>query len=385
MADAGMWAPVVYGRTLRRDHWWRAMPRGVDRRWLESVVMPVVAGGRGIDRARFLLVRGPGEVCVGVACRARELNADMHRDAAGRELYGFVGWVAPASAAASAPLLADLRASYAQWAGAVYQDCMKDWWEQPEYERTGPQATQPGPVQWPATQPVRRTSLDRQSWAWPAAEGGKVWELVRAARRPAAVSVGWATAAEAQPEHLDGPFHVVADDVDERRVLSFRPPPPPPPVPPPPQAETGKDIAVPSGARHQRNRLKWLVDRLPEPLRQWLFPRTSTTPPPAPQALPAPTRFDPPASIHADPAAAVRADPAAAVRADPAAAVRADPAAAVRADPGTLARPETAPATPKQPRTERRTARTNADFTFGPARPAAPRHPDQEGRGETEG
>src|SRR6266851_2011254 len=95
---AGPWAPVVYGRTRRADFWWRAVPAGLGHRgWLADVVPAAVAGGRLLERPRFLLSRSEDDrILIGVACRAAELSEDMNSHER-RPLYCFVGWVAPAA------------------------------------------------------------------------------------------------------------------------------------------------------------------------------------------------------------------------------------------------------------------------------------------------
>jgi hypothetical protein len=228
--DSPRWAPVVYGRTRHRDQWWQAIPRDVDETWIEPLVMATVAGGADLaDGRRFLLARGSDSVCVGVACRARELSAEMHRDAAGRELYCFVGWVAPTRAAA--PTLADLRASYVEWAGQVYARRMRDEWERPSYEPLQAERTAATATPWPAPRSPSPAAADGRSRAWPPGEADRPWEMVRAATGPAAVSVGWAAAAEARVADVAGPFHIVAEDVAAPRPLPPRPAPPEPKLP----------------------------------------------------------------------------------------------------------------------------------------------------------
>jgi hypothetical protein len=235
-AQTEQWAPVVYGRTLRVDRWWRAVPRDVDRRWLESLVMAVVAGGRRlVDGPRFLLALGSEDRLVGVACRARLLSDRMHSDGS-RELYCFVGWSARRSGGwtPEAPALPDLRAGYRRWAAPVYEDWMERDWERPARDLPGPHDTWPEPAPWIATAPAAsgRLPLDEGSMAWPSREADVIWEEARAAYRPMAVSVGWQATSDPLTEDVAGPFHVLADDVDRPFALELRrraPAPPPPP------------------------------------------------------------------------------------------------------------------------------------------------------------
>ncbi|MFD0748370.1 hypothetical protein ACFQ1L_46315 [Phytohabitans flavus] len=145
------WAPVVYGRTLNADSWWRAVPAGTGTDgWLDTAVNAAVDGGNTLaDGPRFLLSRSHGRLLVGVACRAADLHAEMNQHK-GRALHCFVGWLAPAAAVGGpvAPRLSDLETHYRQWAGELYAKWVGPDWDEHRAKLRGPRPSGPVDVPW---------------------------------------------------------------------------------------------------------------------------------------------------------------------------------------------------------------------------------------------
>jgi hypothetical protein len=263
------WAPVVYGRTRRVDRWWRAVPEDVAGAWLEPQVMGVVAGGRRlVEGPRFLLAQGSTHLLVGTACQARLLSDTMHSDGT-RELYCFVGWVAPRDEAVRAPELERLREEFQAWAVPVYAEWMAHDWNLPPRNLQAPRPTPPEPARWttPAEpKPVVDQWYVGHSHVWPIDAARMIWEGVRAAPHPATVSVGWTAAADGLTDHTDGPLHIVATDVAHYAELPPRPPRPAP-SPPPAQPPRRQQPPPPDVKRRQPHESKkslarWFKDAL---------------------------------------------------------------------------------------------------------------------------
>jgi hypothetical protein len=199
------WAPIVYGRTLAADTWWRALPTELSRHgWLGDLVTALVAGGDQLDRPRFLLARVDQYRVVGVACMARELSLQYAADER-RPLYTFVGWTTQLSDAVP-PALADLEAHYPQWAAPLYQEWVgRDWTTHQSLARE-PHPTDPASPPWPASQPAAAqsthgrdeaiatsmlSSVRQQIEVWPASDRHELWEKGRGTASPFVLAVGW--------------------------------------------------------------------------------------------------------------------------------------------------------------------------------------------------
>jgi ADP-ribose pyrophosphatase YjhB (NUDIX family) len=145
-----VWAPIVYGRTVRADSWWRAVPSGIaHREWLGALVSAIVAGGEHLESPRFLLAHWADHWVVGVACMAAELAPELASDGS-RPLYTFVGWAAPADAGSAPPQLVDFEAEFRKWAGPVYRHWVgRDWQQHPSKVRE-PHPSAAVPTHWPS-------------------------------------------------------------------------------------------------------------------------------------------------------------------------------------------------------------------------------------------
>jgi hypothetical protein len=239
----GEWAPVVYGRTKHADFWWRAVPEGLDHRtWLTDVVLAAVAGDKQLDRPRFLLSRSSDQhILIGVACRVARLSDDMNIHER-RKLYGFVGWVAPASvllnrganpaeSAAPVPALADFQQRWVDWAGPLYRFWIgRDWAEHPSRLRQ-PHASRPDQAPWAQptrpqtgsdaapsdTSPLRGQSRQLKPldvspsgvWVLPGTHADWYWQRALLTPVPYALVVGWTQTSDARRA---GATHICADD-----------------------------------------------------------------------------------------------------------------------------------------------------------------------------
>ncbi|WP_345070377.1 hypothetical protein [Phytohabitans flavus] len=233
------WAPVVYGRTLNADSWWRAVPAGTGTDgWLDTAVNAAVDGGNTLaDGPRFLLSRSHGRLLVGVACRAADLHAEMNQHK-GRALHCFVGWLAPAAAVGGpvAPRLSDLETHYRQWAGELYAKWVGPDWDEHRAKLRGPRPSGPVDVPWTGGQrPVRahRLFADRPDGAVlvaPATERFGLWEAALAASGEATLVTGWGAEGRTR---LRGATHVCVVGLVAPRLERPRPEPAPAPPQPP--------------------------------------------------------------------------------------------------------------------------------------------------------
>ena len=239
--------PVVYGRTLRADVWWRALPPGTSREgWLTGVVNAAVAGGRRLDKGpRFVLSRSGDRLLVGVACQARELDEERNAHER-RPLYTFVGWQLRGGSRAL-PDLAALAAHYAEWASPAYQDWVgRDWNEHPSRVRE-PHDSESVARPWgaggwqPALAdnggPVTLGRNPGQTLLVPHQDRYLVWAIGLQSTRDFTLVNGWDTASDAP---LAGVTHLCAADVTEKRWVRT-PVPQARPVPPPPVTQEKHD------------------------------------------------------------------------------------------------------------------------------------------------
>ncbi len=191
-----VWAPVVYGRTVRADSWWRAAPSGLPYRgWLGDLVAVVVAGGEHLDRPRFLLARWNEHWVTGVACMAAELDTELASDGR-RPLYTFVGWAAPADSAARPPALDQMEAHFREWAAPVYQEWVGLDWNQHASKVREPHASAAQAVLWPDPEPsaAELPGLHPEPGTTeirPASEGSALWQAGTATAEPFVLVVGW--------------------------------------------------------------------------------------------------------------------------------------------------------------------------------------------------
>ncbi|GII87620.1 hypothetical protein Ssi03_56100 [Sphaerisporangium siamense] len=218
--SAGEWAPVVYGRTLHHDHWWRAGPAGPDGLgWVREAVRAVVDRGQDLDLGpRFLIAHRGGPRLVGVACQAAELGAGMDTDG-GRPLYCFVGWLQEARDRSAPPPLGELRARYRAWAGPEYARWVGLDWTLPAHEtpRTHPAPAAPPPwdgtAAGPAPVPLRTGGGVE---LWPPEEAAVLWASAAASAGPVTAVAGLRFSRRARRLGLT---HAAADDVTRRQVL----------------------------------------------------------------------------------------------------------------------------------------------------------------------
>lgn len=161
MSDTGgpRWAPLVYGRTLEADVWWRAVPAGLDPAdWAQAAVTASTYGG-DLAEPRLVFAHRDGWVLVGVACMAAALDESMSRHG-NRPLPCFVGWMAGPDRdartrrrpldAADMPAYAEFAAHWREWAAPVYTSWVGPDWERPRAALGGPHRSEPAPAPWPA-------------------------------------------------------------------------------------------------------------------------------------------------------------------------------------------------------------------------------------------
>ncbi|MFF7457138.1 hypothetical protein [Kitasatospora sp. NPDC008115] len=241
-AVPGGWSAVVYGRTLRVDQWWRALPAGVDRQGpVGDAVRAAVAGGSRLEYGpRFLLHRDIRGVLVGAACELGLISREMVQDRFGRPLYGFVGWYRPASAdtGGRVPTLAELTGHLADWAGPVYTEWIAPTWEAVGREEAEPWTTRPVAAPWPERAPgaaggpavpsAWRPALPAGTHLLPEADAHGVWAAAAAGPGRCVLVTGWRRRSDADADRLT---HLTSADCQGYELL--RPPPPPPPPTPP--------------------------------------------------------------------------------------------------------------------------------------------------------
>lgn len=217
---------MVYGRTRHVDSWWRAVPASEvgspGAGWLAGPLYAVVQGGRELaDGPRFLMARADAGLLVGVACRARDLAADLSSDGA-RELYCFVGWVGPGPA----PSLADLARGYPQWAGVEYRRWVGPDWDASPAADPPSHPTTPGPPPWPElgppSNPVEVPAVPGSVQIWPQRHAGELWAAVAAGIGPAVLVTGLRVARRGR---LRGMTHAASADTTERYLLGEVAPP----------------------------------------------------------------------------------------------------------------------------------------------------------------
>lgn len=218
------WAPVVFGRTANSDNWWRAVPGSLDETgWLGTVIRKAVARGGQLDRRpRFLLAQDATHRIVGVACQAGELSADMRSDGS-RELYCFVGWVAPREEAPDprGPDWADLVANYARWAGDLYSEVVGPVWGKPRTEIGPHRLTTPEAVPWePGRGPDSyKPGAYPEEGAWAEDAWPVLWAALQAADKPLTCVIGWEHEKTARS---DGVTHLGAADAPARPLPQSR-------------------------------------------------------------------------------------------------------------------------------------------------------------------
>jgi hypothetical protein len=214
--DAGLWAPVVHGRTRRVDIWWRALPAGITQDGPEArVILAAVGGGRfpdsGEDAAapRFVLARLGSGTLIGAACQFRQISTRMHADG-NRALYGFVGWFSP-SPRVAVPPLAQVESQWAYWAAAEYDRWMWPVWDETTGRVRRVDQTTPEPPRWqqagvaaydgpeigPEQFSVYNTPGLDYVRVYSSAVRDRIWQGVAVYGREAAVVTGWASPAEA--------------------------------------------------------------------------------------------------------------------------------------------------------------------------------------------
>ncbi|MFB6892481.1 hypothetical protein ACFCX4_24580, partial [Kitasatospora sp. NPDC056327] len=259
---AAGWSAVVYGRTLRVDQWWRALPAGVDRQGpVGDAVRAAVSGGNRLeDGPRPLLHRDVHGVLVGAACDLGLISRTMVQDRFGRPLYGFVGWYRAASAgpAGRIPGLAELTGHLAAWAGPVYAEWTALTWEAVGREEAEPRATRPVAAPWPERAPgaasgaasgaavpppaedVWRPAHPAGTHLLPEADAPGAWAAAAAGEDRCVLVTGWRRRSDADTDRLT---HLTSADCRGYELLR----PPPPVVPPPRPAPAAGAGARPGG------------------------------------------------------------------------------------------------------------------------------------------
>ena len=250
--DAGLWAPVVHGRTRRVDIWWRALPAGVSQDGPEAgVVLAAVAGGRFPDRGpagplpRFVLARLRSGTLIGAACQFRLISTEMHADE-NRALYGFVGWFC-ANPRVTVPPLAQVERQWVHWAAPEYHRWIGPVWDETTARVRHIDQTAAEPPRWqpvgvsayagPEIGPEQFSAYDGPSpgyvRVYSTAVRDRIWQEIAVYGRSAAIVTNWASPSEAVRA---GITHACADDLpsDYARLLPVpvqdrpRPPATPP-------------------------------------------------------------------------------------------------------------------------------------------------------------
>ncbi|MFF2950387.1 hypothetical protein ACFVVU_03405 [Kitasatospora sp. NPDC057965] len=256
-AAPGGWSAVVYGRTLRVDQWWRALPAGVDRQGpVGDAVRAAVAGGIRLEYGpRFLLHRDGRGVLIGVACELGLISRVMVQDRFGRPLYGFVGWYRPGSAGTGGriPELDELAGHLADWAGPVYTEWIAPTWEAVGRDEAEPRTTRPVAAPWPEytkhaeraegtpgaagsaapvlLPPAWRPAHPAGSHLLPEADAPGLWAAAVAGLGRCVLVTGWRRRSDADAGRIT---HLTSADCRGYELLRPPPPPPPPPLAPAP-------------------------------------------------------------------------------------------------------------------------------------------------------
>jgi hypothetical protein len=256
------WSPVVYGRTLHIDQWWRALPAGLSLgHWVTGTVLDTVGHGYSLVRyhkeadsppeqtPRFALARGRDGTLVGLACRARAISADMCQDWKDRELYCFVGWFSPDPGTPELPTIADLRPVQGSWAGQVYRTYFEPVWKEPRGATLTTQVSHAGPAPWrrmpvsPSDDGTPLLAPDGRVVVSPAAMADRLWRDGVGSPGPFFLVTGWQEARDASLARIT---HLCADDLTEPGTVSR----PPSTVPPNavPSSPAGDDRTKPHPA-----------------------------------------------------------------------------------------------------------------------------------------
>jgi hypothetical protein len=189
------WLPVVWGRTLKSDKWWRVRPAGTEsHEWLRDLAKAACAGGKDVTRPRFLLARSHDHWVTGVACLAADLDASMSVDEHGRELYTFVGWIIATPEIPALPSLADWQSNYVAWAGPTYSEWCRLEWTNHYMDTAGKKTSEPVEVRWGPAPSVEPTALPENPVAvllFPEPEAEAVWASGAATTSPFTLVTGW--------------------------------------------------------------------------------------------------------------------------------------------------------------------------------------------------
>jgi hypothetical protein len=205
------WQPVLYGRTLRADRWWRLRPssRDVDPEWLTGAVLACADGGDGLAPGpRMLLARRGGTVLAGGAGRAALLSETMNSDGS-RPLFCFAGWLSR-DPQATVPELATLDEHWTAWAAELYASWMPLDWERHPADLTHPHESPFCRAPWagtpqppvPARPPSEGVRTVRGIVVVPAADRELCWSLL--ARGDS--DFAYAASFELTPREFAGPL-----------------------------------------------------------------------------------------------------------------------------------------------------------------------------------
>lgn len=210
MTGSPAWLPIVWGRTRTGDSWWRARPTGPRLgEWVTDLVSAVFAGGADLAAPRFLLARAHGHWVTGVACSAADLDASMSIDAHGRELFTFVGWLAPVDGGAvELPALVDWAAHRTAWAGATYTEwCLPDWdkhWSDAAIAQQSVPQGAPWPIGTRPPDAVPEPLITDASRAvlHPEADAARLWASGTASITSFILVTGWSAIDALDPDRL---------------------------------------------------------------------------------------------------------------------------------------------------------------------------------------
>lgn len=142
MSGGTKWAPVVYGRTLKVDNWWRVIPAGWETsgpmfQALSTFVLSSTRDPYEFRRQpRWVLFQDTDCRVFGIACQARQISQEM-TVAGNRDLYTFTGYAArrtPQGAYPVVPQLATLRGREREVFGPVYRRELAWDWERESYQ-----------------------------------------------------------------------------------------------------------------------------------------------------------------------------------------------------------------------------------------------------------
>lgn len=227
------WAPLVHARTYEADFRILIAPEDFtdeDLAWArERIRVTTRCAERLSDGPRWSVFRHSRHTLVGVTCRASEVSDEMNRDAHGRPLYVFLGWVTTDARPGPCGFRLD------GFAG-LYAHVRARWMDResggaperaPYEDRVLPSCDAPAA----SSETVLRTDVTEVYRDEPSVRL-RIWHEAFASARPVSVCLGSSRLSDVDPAVLDA---ATVRELAERRVSLAKPtgaaPTPPEPVP----------------------------------------------------------------------------------------------------------------------------------------------------------